>query len=60
MNQAKIVPAFSSEPEDLSAPATYAIAGRTFIVEPVYQEKTDETIGSILIKLMLKHREEPS
>ena len=41
--------------EGATTPVTYTIAGRKFIVEPVYKtkEQSQKTIGDILLKLML-------
>ncbi len=38
--------------KNLSHPATYQVDGRTFIVEPVFQTSGQETIGTVLLKLM--------
>jgi len=35
--------------EDIS---TYKVSGKTFIVEPRFKESGDETIGTILLRLM--------
>ena len=35
--------------EDIS---TYKVGGRTFIVEPLFKKSGDETIGTILLRLM--------
>jgi hypothetical protein len=39
-----------SEPETIE----YKYPNMTFIVEPVYRENAEETIGSILLRLMQK------
>jgi hypothetical protein len=36
----------------MNAPATYIIEGKTFIAEPVFRNEGQETIGTVLIKLM--------
>ena len=35
--------------EDIS---TYKVGGKTFIVEPLFKKSGDETIGTILLRLM--------
>jgi len=41
--------------EKTTNPVTYTVAGRKFIVEPVFKEKeqSQRTIGDVLLKLML-------
>ena len=41
------------EQKALSKPTTYAIDNRKFIVEPVFKENAHETLGQILLKLIL-------
>jgi hypothetical protein len=36
----------------MNAPATYIIEGKTFIAEPVFRNEGQETIGTVLIKLI--------
>jgi len=50
-----IEPPEISGQDDFTKPATYKVAGRIFIVEPFFKsaEETDETMGSILLKLMM-------
>ena len=42
-----------SEQKALSKPTTYAVGGKRFIVEPVFKDEADETLGEILLKLIL-------
>ena len=39
--------------KELSKPITYDIDGRKFIVEPVFKEKSTETMGEILLKIII-------
>ena len=43
----------SAEWKALSKPTTYTVDGRKFIVEPVFKENAHETLGEILLKLIL-------
>ena len=43
----------SAEYKALSKPTTYTVDGRKFIVEPVFKENAHETLGEILLKLIL-------
>ena len=43
----------SVEQKVLSKPTTYTIENKKFIVEPVFKEEAHETLGEILLKLML-------
>ena len=43
----------SAELKVLSKPTTYTVDGRKFIVEPVFKDKAHETLGEILLKLIL-------
>ena len=43
----------SAELKALSKPTTYTVDGRKFIVEPVFKENAHETLGEILLKLIL-------
>lgn len=38
--------------KELAASATYHIQGRTFFVEPVFQENGTETLTSLLLNLL--------
>ena len=38
--------------KELAASATYHIQGRTFLVEPVFQESGAETLTSLLLNLL--------
>lgn len=38
--------------KELAASATYHIQGRTFLVEPVFQEEGAETLTSLLLNLL--------
>ena len=40
---------------NLNDPITYKVAGREFIVEPVYNEHAHESIGEILLKIILNN-----
>ena len=42
----------STVQKNLSCPASYQADGRQFIVEPVFQASGQETIGTVLLKLM--------
>ena len=50
--QSKTIPD-RSEQKELSRPTTYTVDGRKFIVEPVFKENAHETMGEILLKLLL-------
>jgi len=41
----------------LSKTTTYTIDNRKFIVEPIFKEKSTETFGEILLKLIFEKRE---
>ena len=43
----------NAERKALSKPTTYTVDGRKFIVEPVFRENAYETLGEILLKLIL-------
>jgi len=43
----------NAELKVLSKPTTYTIDGRKFIVEPVFNENSHESLGEILLKLIL-------
>jgi len=43
----------NAERKALSKPTTYTVDGRKFIVEPVFKENAHETLGEILLKLIL-------
>ena len=43
----------SAEQKALSKKSTYAVDGRRFIVEPVFKDEAHETLGEILLKLIL-------
>jgi len=45
-----------ASPDDTVASISYTVAGRQFIVEPVFknESQTSETLPSILLKLMLE------
>ena len=42
-----------AERKALSKPTTYTVDGRKFIVEPVFKDEAHETLGEILLKLIL-------
>ena len=42
-----------SEQKELSKPTTYTVDGKKFIVEPVFKEDAHETLGEILLKIIL-------
>ena len=42
-----------AERKALSRPTTYTVDGRNFIVEPVFKDEAHETLGEILLKLIL-------
>ena len=50
--QSKTIPD-RSEQKELSKPTTYTVDGKKFIVEPVFKENAHETLGEILLKLIL-------
>ena len=50
--QSKLIPD-NAERKALSKPTTYTVDGRKFIVEPVFRENAHETMGEILLKLLL-------
>jgi len=50
--QSKLIPD-NAERKALSKPTTYTVDGRKFIVEPVFKDKAHETLGEILLKLIL-------
>jgi len=39
-------------PDPLDAPSTYSVEGRTFVVQPVFQETGDTTLAALLLNLM--------
>ena len=39
-------------PDSLDVPSTYSVEGRTFVVQPVFQETGDTTIATLLLNLM--------
>ena len=43
----------NTEHKALSKPNTYTVNGRKFIVEPVFRDEAHETLGEILLKLIL-------
>jgi len=43
----------NAELKTLSKPTTYTIDGKKFIVEPVFKKNAHETLGEILLKLIL-------
>ena len=43
----------NAEYKALSKPTTYTVENRKFIVEPVFKENAHETLGEILLKLIL-------
>jgi len=45
---------------NLAAPTTYTVEGREFIVEPVYNEQAQESMGEILLKVIMAGSEENS
>ena len=50
-NERKLI-ANVSESYAMNKPSTYTIAGRKFVVTPVFHEDGRETFGSILMRLM--------
>ncbi|MDR1631149.1 MAG: hypothetical protein LBS36_13205 [Oscillospiraceae bacterium] len=40
---------------DLTAPVTYTVEGREFVVEPVYNEQAHESMGEILLKIIMNN-----
>ena len=38
---------------NLAIPTTYMVEGREFIVEPVYNEQAQESMGEILLKVIM-------
>ena len=42
-----------AERKALSKPTTYTVDGRKFIVESVFKDEAHETLGEILLKLLL-------
>ena len=45
-------PAHEHDKNFLSEPISYQIQNKTFIVEPVFKSDGQETLGSILMRLM--------
>jgi len=43
----------NAERKALSKPVTYTVDGKKFIVEPVFKDDAHETLGEILLKLIL-------
>ncbi len=39
-------------PDPLDTPSTYSVEGRTFVVQPVFQETGDTTLAALLLNLM--------
>ena len=50
--QSKSTP-IDAERKALSKPTTYTVDGKKFIVEPVFKDEAHETLGEILLKLIL-------
>ena len=50
--KSKTTPA-DAERKALSKPTTYTVDGRKFIVEPIFKDEAHETLGEILLKLIL-------
>ena len=46
-------PSAEADKKALSKPTTYTVDGRNFIVEPVFKDEAYETLGEILLKLIL-------
>jgi hypothetical protein len=40
---------------DLTASATYMVEGREFVVEPIYNEQAHESMGEILLKIIMNN-----
>ena len=38
--------------KDLDAEMTYQINGTSFVVQPIFKEKSSETLGSVLLRLI--------
>ena len=38
--------------KDLNEKTTYRVGNRSFIVEPVFKEETQNTLGCVLLRLM--------
>ena len=49
----KINPSAETDKKALSNPTTSTVDGRKFIVEPVFKDEAHETLGEILLKLIL-------
>lgn len=53
MNQnATQSPSSSKQKKDLEYVSTYQIDGRQFIITPVFREESNETLGTVLLRLM--------
>ena len=51
LNNQEDIPVTSGQ-NPLENITTYTIKGKTFIVEPVFKEDSQETLGTILMRLM--------
>lgn len=53
MNQ-KLIPKAGKQgtPDPLDVSSTYSVAGRTFVVQPVFQETGERTLASLLLNLI--------
>ena len=38
--------------KSLDAEITYQVNGTSFVVQPIFKEKSSETLGSVLLRLM--------
>jgi len=47
----------TADNSDLTGAVTYTVSGKKFIVEPVFKTEACETVGAILMKLLLKDGE---
>ena len=57
MQAKKTNPEKAKNPEMLTLDSTYRIGNRSFIVEPVFKEKSSQTLGEVLLRLMKSESE---
>ena len=57
MQAKKTNPEKTKNPEVLTLDSTYHIGNRSFIVEPVFKEKSSQTLGEVLLRLMKSESE---
>lgn len=41
--------------KSLDAEITYKVNGTSFVVEPIFKEKSSDTLGTVLLRLMMSN-----